>query len=95
VFVTNNGGASWQDVSNTLPDYFPISRITSFNNRLLATLYDGNGYETLYYSDNGGAQWHITTVVTPVNASFRNFCQDGNKLWAATLQGVMLGTDSG
>ena len=58
VFISANGGASWKNITGTLPDRYPVDiSVDPRNSSIVYIAFSGFGTSHLYRSSNGGNSW--------------------------------------
>jgi photosystem II stability/assembly factor-like uncharacterized protein len=58
VFISANGGASWTNITGTLPDRYPVDiSVDPHNSSIVYVALSGFGTSHLYRSVNGGNSW--------------------------------------
>jgi len=88
VYVSNNNGVSWANIGNNFPFGIIPTHFASNNNRLYAAMSDAS----LYYTDNDGMSWTMTTTL---GHYIYDIAFEGNNLWAATDSGVFMSANQG
>jgi len=59
VFISTNGGASWTNITGTLPDRYPVDiSVDPRNSSIVYVAFSGFGTSHLYRSANGGNSWN-------------------------------------
>jgi photosystem II stability/assembly factor-like uncharacterized protein len=99
VFVTLDGGDSWEDVTgNNLPDRFPMDMaVDPTNDSIAYVVYSGFGTGHVFRTDNYGQDWEdisgdlpdVPTNAVVVDPDYPNHIYIGNDL------GVFVSRDSG
>ena len=98
VFVTQDGGTTWSDVTGILPDRFPMDICTDPTNDAVAYItYSGFGSGHVFRTGNYGATWEdisgslpdIQTNAVTVDPSYPSHIYVGNDI------GIFLSEDSG
>jgi photosystem II stability/assembly factor-like uncharacterized protein len=58
IFISTNGGASWTNITSTLPDRYPVDiSVDPSNSSIVYVAFSGFGTSHLYRSSNGGNSW--------------------------------------
>ena len=98
VFRTTNGGASWQDITGTLPDRYPMDlAVDPQNSRTVYAAMGGFGSGHLFKSIDAGSNWTDITGSLP-DAPTTAVAIDplhSNIVYAGDDLGVYVSTDGG
>lgn len=98
VFVTRDGGYTWLDITNNLPDrYYVDLRVAPNNDRIVYTTVSGFGSSHLFVAENGGQSWKdvglglpdVPTSAVAIDPEAPHHIYVGNDL------GVYVSTDFG
>lgn len=98
VFRTTNGGASWSNITGTLPDRYPTNlMVDPQNDQRVFITFGGFGTGHVFTSEDGGGVWRDISIGLPdvptsaifVDPLFPNHIYVGNDL------GVYVSTDRG
>lgn len=88
IYFSSNGGANWQNIFNDFANIYTIIRLKS--GRILAA-----SYGKIYYTDNLGASWNVTTSGL-VNSTPSAFVENNGSIFMSTLgYGIYKSTDNG
>lgn len=89
LFKTTNGGSSWEDITRSLPDRYPMDIALDWNDdQMVYVALSGFGTSHLYKSVNGGDDWEdvgtglpdVPTSAVVVDPDFPEHIYAGNDL---------------
>ena len=98
IFITNNGGLSFSDVTNNLPDRYPVDiAVDPTNDSIVYVVFSGFGTSHLYKSENRGLTWidigiglpDVPTSAVFIDPDYPNHIYIGNDI------GVFVSTNNG
>jgi photosystem II stability/assembly factor-like uncharacterized protein len=98
IFVTTNGGTSWQDITDTLPDRYPVDiAVDPTNSAKVYVAFSGFGTSHLFRTENAGQTWtdigltlpDVPTSSVVVDPIYSDHIYVGNDI------GVYVSTDDG
>jgi photosystem II stability/assembly factor-like uncharacterized protein len=98
VHVTRNGGATWTNITGSLPDRFPVDvAVDPTDDRTVFVTFSGFGTSHVFKSENGGGSWQdigqslpdVPTSAVIIDLDFPDNVYIGNDL------GVYVSTDAG
>ncbi len=98
VFMTPNGGASWNDITGTLPDRYPMDlAVDPRNSRIVYAALAGTGAGHIFRTTNSGGTWSDVSGTLPDIPTTAVFVDPANSstVYAGNDIGVYVSTNSG
>jgi photosystem II stability/assembly factor-like uncharacterized protein len=98
VFRTVNGGTSWNDITGSLPNRYPIDlAVDPFNSAVVYAAFGGFGTGHLFKSTNAGGTWSDITGTLPdvPTTAIAIDPLHSNNVYAGNDLGVYASTDGG
>lgn len=93
VYVSNDNGNHWNNISTGLPSTIDIHAIAVSGNNIFAGTYTNGGYG-IYLSTNNGTNW--TAVNNGLSTPYvKAIAISGTKIFAGTYNGVFLSNNNG
>jgi photosystem II stability/assembly factor-like uncharacterized protein len=98
IFRTTNGGTSWTNITNSLPDRYPLDiAVDPKNSRIVYIGFGGYGTGHIFKSTDAGTTWNDISGILPdcpVTAVTVD-PQNSNYIYIGTDVGVEVSTDGG